>query len=98
MKSGKKGRTHDRRPDDVSRNVKIETAISVIRNRSVDEESESDTQEVSCRLHRGREEIKSVYIQQHYNKHETHSNPHLTQETTFFSFLGNSCFIRSTCN
>ncbi len=33
-----------RRPDDVSRNVKIEIAISVIRNGSVDEEeSESDS-------------------------------------------------------
>jgi len=35
--------TCEGRPDDVSRNVKIEIAISVIRNRSVNEESESDT-------------------------------------------------------
>lgn len=42
-KPGKKKRTHDWRPDDVSRNIKIEMAISVISNQSVDEESESDS-------------------------------------------------------
>lgn len=49
--------------DDVSRNVKIERAISVIRNRSVDEESEPERFPADCT--EGREERQSVFIQQH---------------------------------
>lgn len=64
-KPGKKRRTHDGRPDDVSRNVKIEMAISVISNRSVDEESESDSRGGFLQIAQGREESQSLLIQQH---------------------------------
>lgn len=57
------------RPDDVSGNVKIETAISVIRNLSVEKKHKSDAQGVSCRLHRGREDSQFLYRNRTNMKH-----------------------------
>lgn len=78
-KPGKKRRAHDGRPDDVSRNVKIEIAISVIRNRSVDEESESDSRGGFLQIAqgKGRESVTfNIATLKQTNKHETHPNPH----------------------
>ncbi len=59
-----------RRPDDVSRNVKIEIAISVIRNGSVDEESESDSRGGFLQIAqgKGRESVNFYYSNIKTNK------------------------------
>lgn len=73
----KKARTCDGKLDDVSRNVKI--AISVIRISQWMKRAFQIAEEVTCRLHRGREEGQSflniVTLTQTMRHILTHMNP-----------------------
>lgn len=57
------------------RNIKVEIAISVIRNQSVDEESESDSRGDFLQIAQGKGR-ESVTFNKATRKHETYSNPH----------------------
>lgn len=79
-----------RRPDDVNRNVIIEREISVIRNRSVDEESESDSQDGFLQIAqgKGRESVtfNIATLKQTHKRHTTtHTSP---KHLIHYVFLG----------